>query len=72
MAKKWLGAVPKTCDICQAPIVDVFVDGATKYGPWANMCTTCHSEVGHGLGTGRGQKYVLTNGDWVKEEKGAK
>lgn len=26
------------------------------------MCLDCHKEVGIGLGTGRGQKYALTEG----------
>jgi hypothetical protein len=34
-----------------------YVDGATIYGPWANMCESCHKRMGMGLGTGRGQLY---------------
>lgn len=35
------------------------VDGATIYGPWANMCDGCHGSIGVGLGTGRGQRLLL-------------
>ncbi|MHC4214251.1 MAG: hypothetical protein ACYSWP_12860, partial [Planctomycetota bacterium] len=44
--KRWQGTPPSQCDGCSQPIVtgddadeDAFwVDGATVYGPWANMC----------------------------------
>jgi hypothetical protein len=42
-------------------------DGATVYGPWANMCDPCHKRVGRGSGVGRGQKYALVDGKWVKQ-----
>lgn len=48
---------PKNCDICDTPIVDEFIDGVVKNGPWGNMCPTCHRNEGIGLGTGRGQHY---------------
>lgn len=48
---------PKECNICHSPIEGAFVDGKTIYGPWADMCMTCHGMVGVGLGTGMGQKY---------------
>ena len=49
---------PESCDICSATLKGrPHVDGKTQTGPWANMCTRCHMEVGVGLGTGRGQKY---------------
>lgn len=59
--KKWLGIVPTKCDLCRGKFRDGhFIDGKTVYGSWAIMCTTCHSHSGDGLGTGRGQKYLLT------------
>ena len=54
--KRWL-VPPETCDICHKSITNVFIDGATKYGPWAIMCLNCFQEVGTTLGTGRGQEY---------------
>lgn len=54
---RWLGLLPKECDICHHPIKEAFIDGATKFGPWAIMCPKCHSQVGRGLGTGQGQQY---------------
>lgn len=70
MGKQWFGTIPAQCDLCKQPIKDVFIDGATKMGCWANMCPSCHRNRGHGLGTGRGQKYQrkLVDGKevWVK------
>ncbi|MDI6785104.1 MAG: hypothetical protein QMD92_00185 [bacterium] len=34
-----------------------YVDGKTTLGFWANMCLSCHREVGVGIGPGRGQYY---------------
>jgi len=64
--KKWLGSPPAKCDLCQKPIGKTFIDGATQYGPWANMCPSCHKARGRGLGMGKGQKYKLEGADWVK------
>jgi len=58
---------PKECDICKRPIENEFVDGKTLFGPWANMCMTCHLINGVGLGTGKGQHYQKDeNGKFVK------
>ncbi len=43
------------CDFCFGEdLCAARYDGKTKQGPWANMCD------GVGLGTGRGQKLLLT------------
>lgn len=57
--KKWNGSWPAKCDICNTDLEEEehFVDGVTQYGPWGLMCPECHSSVGNGLGTGRGQAY---------------
>jgi|WetSurMetagenome_2_1015567.scaffolds.fasta_scaffold27648_4 hypothetical protein len=56
--KHWSGTAPKHCELCHGKFTDgVFIDGSTCYGPWAIMCSCCHSHSGHGLGLGRGQKY---------------
>lgn len=65
MSKEYLGAVPK-CDLCEIAINDCFIDGKTKAGPWACMCRECHVENGVGLGVGRGQRYNLKEGKWIK------
>jgi len=68
MAKYWLSPPPDTCDICASPIDDEFIDGKTKYGPWANMCPKCfHCDdefcksithnMGIRLGIGFGQRF---------------
>lgn len=50
--KKWMGSVPRECDVCHSPITTVFVDGKGTHGV--------------GLGVGRGQRYELVNNEWVK------
>ena len=39
--------------------VPAAVDGKTKAGPWANMCSSCHLTHGVGLGLGKGQRLIL-------------
>jgi hypothetical protein len=65
-AKYWLGTPPERCDLCKQPITSEFYDGATVYGPWANMCPTCHFKLGVGIGVGRGQQYCQSNDKWLK------
>lgn len=45
------------CDVCRKPTPKRFIDGATKMGPWADMCEACHRQYGRGLGVGKGQLY---------------
>lgn len=47
----------KTCDICGRNCGTTHVDGKTKFGPWATMCISCHTQVGVGFGTGKGQEF---------------
>jgi len=55
--KYWCGPIPKKCDICGEILTDVWIDGRTIYGPWADMCRTCHGRIGCGVGVGNGQMY---------------
>lgn len=66
----WIGPAPAACDLCHTGLKDEFVDGKTKMGPWASMCTRCHRANGVGLAGGRGQKYRfdVTTGRWWKVE----
>lgn len=48
--------LPK-CDFCTE---QASYDGATSFGPWANMCNTHFVNFGKGLGTGLGQKLELS------------
>jgi len=48
--------IPK-CDICGE--VDAQYDGKTTSGPWANMCGSCFSHHGVGVGLGKGQRLIL-------------
>lgn len=64
--KKWEGTVPSTCQLCGAELKQHFIDGATKLGPWAMMCTACHKNAGDGLGVGKGQKYEKRGQLWIK------
>lgn len=66
--KEWKGPAPSYCDVCCKPIDKTFIDGKTVHGPWANMCSECHSHIGVGLGTGKGQKYERDGIKWVKVE----
>ena len=53
------------CDLCKLLGVnprDAAVDGATKAGPWANMCEPHFYTEGVGLGLGKGQRYKLREG----------
>ena len=68
--KFWMGLPPVKCDLCGRRFgtdlspdshVEVFVDGRTQMGPWANMCKGCHRTHGVGLGMGKGQKYAQTH-----------
>jgi hypothetical protein len=64
----WLGVID-TCDICPTKITTTFIDGKTTMGPWGILCPQCHKDVGYGLGTGLGQRYVLQeDGRWLKVE----
>jgi len=63
--KTWMSAPPTECDLCQCKIKKTFIDGATRMGPWACMCPTCHKSEGRGLGLGKGQEYKFTDGKWV-------
>jgi hypothetical protein len=63
--KTWCGPV-KVCDLCKTEIDTNFVDGKTKYGPWAIMCLRCHQVEGVGLGLGHGQLYGKSKEGWVK------
>ena len=74
MKAKWHGEPPERCDLCGHKPKGVFIDGRTKMGAWAIMCSACHKEFGVGLGVGKGQRYelkVVKDGDkeWIKVKK---
>lgn len=57
---RWLGGIPKTCQICSIPLTRQFIDGKTVFGPWAIMCVLCARDQGiKEYGTGVGQLYDL-------------
>lgn len=60
------GPTPTTCEICDSPMGDQFVDGKTLSGPWALMCQACHLKDGVGLGMGKGQKYDAKSGAYLE------
>lgn len=64
--KTWQGSEPKACDVCAGMIVEDFVDGRTRQGPWGILCPRCHRNQGVGLGTGKGQHYHRQDGVWLK------
>lgn len=66
---------PTHCDLCGRTLSrsGIYVDGKTKFGAWATMCSGCHLDHGGKLGAGFGQKYLMQGpvGDgekpvWVK------
>ncbi len=65
---KWMGS--KTCDFCHKDIDDILIDGKTRIGPWAVMCSNCHIRFGYPtFGKGIGQKYKKnSDGDFIKIE----
>lgn len=67
--KFWTGAVSDKDDFGDT-IIDEFIDGRTKDGPWAIMTTTSWAAHGVGrLGEGYGQRYELfSDGKWRKME----
>jgi len=66
----WKG--DRHCDLCDYEVKnegEAFFDARTRMGLWAKLCSTCWDKVGAGaLGTGHGQKYVMTNGKLIKVE----
>lgn len=72
MSKKlhWCGEVPEF-DTFGIEIKDAFIDGKTKYGPWAIMAVgNSWATNGCGkLGVGCGQRYEKqADGLWLKTE----
>jgi len=64
-----MGTPPGDRDDFGAPILNEFVDGRTRHGPWAIMSAATHRMQGVGLGMGRGQRYrKQTDGKWLKVE----
>jgi hypothetical protein len=63
--KRWMGELPKTCDLCKGSLEHGWVDGRTSLGPWGNMCVkradgnrSCFQMYGpKQLGSGMGQRY---------------
>jgi len=55
----------ETCDLCGADVDDVFVEGDTLMGEWANMCQDCYSSQGKGIGWGIGALYVKSGEDFL-------
>ena len=61
----WHGSEPEKCDICGNLILNEFVDGKTRMGPWGILCLNCYNLHGMGLGIGKGQLYTKQY-QWVK------
>jgi hypothetical protein len=70
MKTYWLSDVAKTCELgCGRSLHEEFVDGRTKYGPWALMCIECWRATGFKLGLGSGQRYKRQpSGLYIKVE----
>lgn len=61
MTQVWVSPVPDVDDFNDF-IMDEFIDGKTRHGPWAMMTPKSWEFHGIGrLGTGYGQRYKLTH-----------
>ena len=60
----WTGEVT-VCELCGKPFGKYFIDGKTNMGCWGLMCTSCHDNIGCGLGVGKGQKYITKTKEGV-------
>ncbi len=69
MAKETRVRELPNCDICRAEghQAAALYDAAIPGGPWANLCQVHFEALGCQLGTGRGQKLVVTAPDPVQE-----
>ncbi len=70
--KNWSGSTPIYCDACNIAFGKFFIDGNTVSGRWGLFCESCHSEIGIGLGVGKGQKYdrkTLLRVEWAESLK---
>jgi len=69
---RYLSAESATQDDFGTPFTmkegEVVYDAKTVYGPWAMMTEQNFRNVGVGLGTGLGQKYVRHRGELHKVE----
>jgi hypothetical protein len=65
----WIGGTIGPKDDFGAPIIDEFIDGKTRQGPWAIMAPASYRVLGKGVGMGRGQRYKKQeDGRWLKVE----
>lgn len=70
--QSWGGELPTNCQLCNAAIGDIFVDGKVVVpigpipAPWGVMCCACHAVHGAGLGEGKGQMYYKQNDEYVQ------
>lgn len=63
----WCGET--TCNICGKERPEYLYDAQIKFGGgrmWATVCQCCFVNGGGALGTGRGQRYKLQGGQYVK------
>lgn len=66
--KFWTGKVPSYDDF-DDKIIDEFIDGKTRLGPWACMTPESYKDYGIGLGLGKGQRYQKAGDNrWMKVE----
>ena len=65
-AEIWRGSPITICQMCEQQIGKRFIDGQTKGGSWGILCPACHATNGVGLGTGKGQEYVLVGAVFLR------
>jgi hypothetical protein len=66
----WMGSLPTRCEMTSKPIIDRFVDGATKNGgPWGILHPDTFASYGYTPAPGVGQLYEKQpDGRWMKIE----
>lgn len=66
MAVYWQGPLEDKCNVCSGAFDGVMYDANLGRG-WGNVCQKCFNIYGHGLGTGRGQRYEhQQDARWLK------
>jgi hypothetical protein len=58
----------RCCQLCNEPLIESYIDGATVVGPWAIMCDACHRQFGVGWGVGRASRHDVQTGKKLPNE----
>ena len=63
--------IPAACNACSATFGNVIYDARIpRVGSWGHLCPSCFESFGCSLGTGKGQKYELSETGHYTKTKG--